>query len=226
MSALDRYIRHPVAGTSGATAIIDANRPLGAGRFQLVLAGNTAWLSKQNALRTLASHPGVGSFYRQATDASTAAPTPGNIPWNYRTKDGAVTICLGTHYVWRYPENGRWPKLTCSFRWMVEGGYTLGAALIVVPGRRRPTEGPGRYDNGTTTSASFARKRLSLSLEDADLERVDHRPVGGTSTTPPTEGGQLALFTAYLGAVNSSNTNTAGQLAYIRAVSLFLEAPG
>jgi len=222
----DRYILHPPF--DAADAQFRADEPLGAGRVQLH-AHNAKLLAARNTLRPLAQHPGWRDFWKPATDPTQAAPValrlprPGDIQWFLGRKSGGVTFCTGPHYVVRLPD-GRWPTVRFAWRWAVEGGYTAGAVAAVT--REGASVVMALASSGkTTTSSTFADESIDIPLSDGLVTPTPLSPVGGSSTSEPDETVEVALFRAWFGAYNSSNTDAAGSRASIVVLSVYLVEP-
>ncbi len=224
MSTFGRYIPHPSPGTSGRTALVDANLPLDAGRM-LVLGNNAQHLCEQNPRRSLRQHPGVRDFYAAAFDGSgspfTTAPEVRNIVWYATQKDGACCIDLGDFHVWRFP-SGSYPKVTLKFTTQVEGGHSLGWVFAVSPGQQGPLSALGQA-SGVTTSATWDGASASVDLDDALLRPLAYTPTNGVDEVAVAEGGSLLTFRAFFGAYCSSNTDASGSRANVVALSLYLE---
>lgn len=223
----DRYMSAPAFDS--ADAHFRADEPLGAGRVQLA-AHNARLLARRNSVRPLAQHPGWRDFWQAAAVPVLAPPTaltgpvPGDINWLLGPKSGGVTFSSGPHYVWKYPDN-RWPTVRFTWLWKVDGGHTAGAVAVVAPEGVSVVSSAATPVPATTTSASWARETLDVQLSPALVRPALHEPVPGTSTDPPTERVQLYEFRVYVGAYNSSNTDSSGHRADLVGLSIFLVPP-
>lgn len=224
----DFYLRHPASSTTGSTAPFDENQGLGAGRHQLLLARNSRFLLRRNAVRPLATHQGVVNFWRASLRgiSSTYSGTPGadEIQWMRRTSDGVCAIHLGTHVVKRYPGDTRFPRLVLRYRYVLEsGGDTIGVVLVVEPLGYPSTRS---HATGTThTGTSLADGSLDLQLEDRDIAVRRLLPVSGASSAAPSEEGDARVVNVWMGAYCSSNQSAPGRRASIYGVTLGLEPP-
>lgn len=237
MADLSKYIRHPVYTTTGATAWFDDQRPLGAGRHQIILANNALHLTRENSLRTLAHHPGTTTLWRSYVTGTTGDPTPAQIDWMRLPGNGVLALDLGVHHAVAYGTDRRWPRLRCTFRWAPEdAGDTIGAVLVVIPAPTRPEPsavglrgaGTAFYSSDSYTgSTSFADGVLSIELSDAHLADLSTAPTAGyPPAAPPTlESGTRFAFRAFLGAYNSGNQDVGGRRASLVGISLYLQTP-
>lgn len=221
MSLFSRYMRHRAPGATQDDALVQRYLPLDAGRMTW-LSNNAQHLCEQNPRRALRQHPGVRDFYAPAVDSAfTAAPTPSQIRWQTSQKDGACCIDLGTFYVWAMPGGRRsLPRVTCEFTVMVEGGYSLGWVFAVSPGTRGPLAAVA-HPAAVTTSATWTLTEASVDLEPGHVASWAMAPTNGVDEVVTAEAGGLQVFRAFLGAYNSSNSNTGGARASIVAVSLY-----
>lgn len=226
MTDLDRYLLHPASTATGATSWLDNDRPLGAGRHQSVVGSNLLRLGRANCCRPLFSHPGVRGIWRPARDpVFSGHPVVGDLNWTFSPKDGGIAIDLGTHWVWRYATDTRWPQVVLTLRAAVENsGDTLGTFFGITPGERFLVE-RDPHDTELFTTTSYTTKRYALSLSEESLERMEFTPLGGTGAGDPDEHIQLYRFRAWLGGYNTSNANTPGRLAHVLGISLGLEPP-
>lgn len=207
MSLLGRYIRHAASGTGGATDLVAANNPWGAGR-STILRANAQHLVEASQRRALWTSTGVEGFYRAARGGTlfTSAPTPTDIDWRYSRKTGGLALFLGTHYAWRSPLH-RWPRLAVRFQAKVASTYTLGVVLAVAPGVRGPLEAV-TYLGATYTDTSFTEQEIAFNLSDACFERAAWSPQNGIDPAPLDEWGDLQTFSVYLGGYCSSDSGS------------------
>ena len=228
MATINRYLRHVASSTTGSTAPFDENQGFGAGRHQLLLASNARYLLQRNAVRPLATHPGVRDFWRASLRgiSSTYLGTPGadEIQWQLRASDGALAIHLGTHVVKRYPGDTHLPSLVVRYRIALDdAGDTAGVVLLAEPGGYPSARS---HSTGTThTGTSWSAGSLTLPLEDRDVQRVRLLPVGGTSSDAPEEEGDALLVSVWMGAYCSSNQDAGGRRASLVGITLGLEPP-
>ena len=221
-----RYLAHTAAGSSPADPNdqFEGLRPLGAGRAQ-ILASNIIHLARENALRTLATHPGLPALYRGSALGITTAPAARDIDWSTRRSAGGGGICLGPHYVTQYADSRQYPRPSCRFRWNAAAGYTTGGVLVIVPGRGMPDWSHAAAATVTTSATMVDGDLTFTTMRDDMSAAIDEGPISGTpaTATVPAERGQLREFTAYLGFYNSSN-----QVAFpcvVAGISLFLLPP-
>lgn len=224
VSLFSRYLRHRAAGSTQDDAIVNRYLPLDAGRMA-ILANNAQHLCEQNPRRALRQHPGVRDFYAPALTGTSFvdAPTVNDIRWAVSQKDGACCIDLGTFFAWPFP-GGRLPRLRCKFTTAVEGGYSLGWVLAVSPGGRGPLSAVAQA-SGVTTSATWTEREPYVDLARGHLQTLTMAPTNGVSEVSTAEAGQVPTFRAFLGAYNSSNSNTGGARASIVGITLYLEQP-
>ena len=229
MSILQRYVRHPAAG-SGSWG--DAGEPLDAGRWTL-LRQNAVFLGQQNGRRHIAEHVGFRDFYRPAIGGTsfTEPPEIQQIPTIYNRKTGGSFTDLGVHWFHRAALGDTAPSAIAPFgtlvlraRWMVEGGFTAGAVLGISPGTAGPfaavSVGSSRT---TTTSASWADLTLTLPLTDDTLADVLLVPAAGASAAEDDyQRGRVGQGRIFFGAYCSSNTDVAGSRASVVNLSLHL----
>lgn len=228
MPNLTRYLRHVPSATTGSTAPFDENQGFGAGRHQLLLASNARYLLQRNAVRPLATHPGVKDFWRGSlrgiSSTFTGTPGPDEVQWQRRASDGSLAIHLGTHVVKPYPGDTRLPQLVVRYRIALDdAGDTAGVVLLAEPGGY--PNGRSHSTGTTHTGTSWSAGSLSLSLEDRDVRRVRLLPVGGTSADAPAEEGDVLLVSVWLGGYCSSNQDAPGRRASIAGITLGLEPP-
>lgn len=223
----DRFITVPAFDS--ADAHFKANEPLGAGRVQLA-AHNARLVADRNTYRPLVQHPGWRDFYQPAAvpalapPVSATGPLVGNFQWALGPKSGGVTFCSGPHYVWQTPR-GAWPTVRFVWHWMVEGGNTAAAVVVVAPAGRSVLDSGNGVNQATTTSASWTRVTLDVQLSRGLVRPTLHEPVPGTSTDPPTDRVALNELVLYAAAYNSSNSDTSGQRANLVGLSVFLVPP-
>jgi len=207
VSLFGRYLRHPAAATTGATGLVAADNPWGAGHSTLLRA-NAQHLVEASARRALWTSTGVEGFYRAARGGTlfTSAPTPTDIDWRYSRKTGGLALFLGTHYAWRSPLH-RWPRLAVRFQAKVAATYTLGVVLGVAPGVRGPLESVAHL-GATYTGTSFAEQEIAFNLSDACFESAAWSPQNGVDAAPVDEWGDLQTFSVYLGGYCSSDSGS------------------
>lgn len=235
MCDLGYYLRHPPATSTGAASLLDAQRPLGAGRFQFLFGSNALHLLRENSLRTLAAHPGTVNGLWRTSLGGVAAPTPADVQWGRVPGDGVLLVDFGVHHVERYGERASWPVVRCDFRWAPEdAGDTIGAVLVVIPAPTGPgatapivlPSSPDFYAADTYTgSTSFADQTLRVPLSDALVAPLHTSPASGYPAAEPDEQGRRNAFRAFLGTFNTSDQNAPGRRASVLGLSLFLEAP-
>lgn len=237
MADLDRYSKHPASTVTGATAWFDDQRPLGAGRHQVVLCNNALHLVRQNSLRTLAHHVGSTTIWRTvAVGTASGAPTPDQVQWMRLPADGVLLVDLGVQSVVAYGTGVPYPRLKLSARWAPESaGDTVGAVLVVLPAALGPAAtapvdlglvGPAYYDSDSYTgSTAFANLALQIPLTDEHVAELPTACAPGYPPSAPTETGVRFAFRSYLGTYNSSNQNAAGRRASMLGISLYLETP-
>jgi hypothetical protein len=224
MSLFSRYMRHRAPGATQDDALVQRYLPLDAGRMA-ILANNAQHLAEQNPRRALRQHPGVRDFYAPAMSGTsfTDPPSVNDVRWAVSQKDGACCIDLGTFWAWQFP-GGRLPRLRCRFTGVVEGGYTLGWVLAVSPGSRGPLSAVAQA-SGATTSATWTEQEPAIDLARGHLLPWSMAPTNGISEVVTEEAGQLPVCRVFLGAYNSSNSNTAGARASIVGITLTCEQP-
>lgn len=205
MSLLGRYIRHTAPGTTGATGLVAADNPWGAGRSTLLRA-EAQHLHEVAPVRQLWTSPGVEGFYRPARSGTlfTSSPTPADIDWNQTRKTGGLGLYLGHHWAWRSPLR-LWPRISCRFTVKVASTYTVGLVLCVSAGSRGPLEATS-YVGATYTDVSFAEYELAFNLSDAAFAREAYAPSNGTTQSPLDEQGTVYGFSVYLGGYVNSNS--------------------
>lgn len=220
MGALDRYVRHPSAGA--ARDLVATDQPFGAGRHQVLLAGNARWCETINFRRNLCSHPGVREIWCASLHGAawTNVPVPGDLGWDTAPVDGGCALSLGTHYIYHCPGSNVLPVLKCRARWWIEDGtLTLGACLAVMPGASPPAR--TMHSVGSTTSSTTAVDlALTLPLTEADVQPATLAPGNA-----PAEAVSLLRTTVYLGAYNSLGVKTVGRKGYLVGVTLWMEPP-
>jgi hypothetical protein len=233
MADLGYYVRHPASSTTGAASWFDDDRPLGAGRFQIIYGSNALHLLRENPLRTLGAHPGSLNGIWRTTATGTTGATPSSVQWGRAPGDGVLLVDWGVHHVTRVGDTASWPRLRCDFRWAPEdGGDTLGAVLVVVPvsswaGSTVPIVLPTSseyYDATTYTgSTSYADASLTVALTDTLLAPMHTAPAAGYPPVEPDEQGERFAFRALLGFYNTSDQNAVGRRGSALGLSLFLE---
>lgn len=223
MSLFQRYLQHPAPGTTGANGLVAANNPWGAGRATL-LRNNARHLVEVAIYRGLWNSAGVESVYRaaQAGTGFTTPPSVHDIQWQYTRKTGGLALDLGTHYVWRAPASGRWPRLVVRFQAKVASTYTLGVVLAAAPGQSGPLQARASASDAFTDT-SFAEKELALNLTDECLAPLDVAGVDGTDVAATDEHGRLYAFRAFLGGYVSSNSGS--DPGAVVGITLALENP-
>lgn len=211
------YVRHPAAGD--AADHFRADEGLGAGRFQQILASNASLMVHANARRHLASHPGVRNWYfwdEPLTFGTLMLDAFG------RCWDGALQVCLGTHYVHLWPDRPRLPTLHLAGRGWGPAGVPTEVTLIVCPGDLTPVDLAVSATTDLVVDGAAHDFDCTIRLQPAHLAPRPLAPSGGTTGTLPAEQGELQAFTAY---VVGKCAGGKGSVTGCVGLSLYLEDP-
>ena len=242
MPEVPHYLRHATPGSGGSNDLFGADAPLGGGRVQLVLAGNTRYLGRENAKRHLRSHIGWVNITAASPSGQTSDPVgPQDIDWVTPPKRGGAATCLGTFWAvsWADMPASVYPTVTLTARGKVgTAGNILGVLLGVAPYIQQNTDrarslymrSVGTHYTGTVVGnitggggISTPVNGLSIQLTERDLAAVDYAPPyarGEPAGGRPLETAQLKMFSVYVGCyVAGSGSPT----ATLTGLSLFLE---